>query len=244
MSSVLEVGPFLSPCLTRPRHDVSYFDVLNGEQMLERARHLTSIPYEREYWEERLKHPLEIDYFHPDGDLSSVPRTFANLFSSHCIEHQPDLITHMQQAYERIEPGGRYFMIVPDKRYCFDHYNPESRLIDVLGAHLERRRRACPTKVLEHRLATAHNDPVRHWMHDHGRPTLEERPEVFGYCLEEAATALETYIDVHYWMFTPDSFRRLMNELYEREFIKLRLERVYPTLRNTFEFFAVFRRGN
>lgn len=243
---VLEIGPFLGPSLTRPQFNVDYFDVLDKDEMIKRAEHIMSLGDEnRQYFVDGIKNAREIKYVHPTGDLYSIGRKFSNVFSSHCIEHQVDIIRHLNGVYDLLESGGRYYVIAPDKRYCFDHFHPESRFIDALAAYLEERQFHTPTKVLEHAMNLTHNDPARHWAGDHGNRRIDntffqERPGVFENVLEQARLAKYQYIDVHNWIFTPSSFREVMKQLFDRGFIKMPVVRIYPTLWNSMEFYAVF----
>ncbi|MFG7489383.1 methyltransferase domain-containing protein [Methylorubrum rhodesianum] len=108
---ILEIGPFTKPVIRGPR--VKYFDVLDRKGLVERAK---SIGFE-------MNGVVEIDYVSPIGNLEIVPScSFDCVFSSHCIEHQPDLIRHLNHVSRILRDGGRYYLIVPDKRYCFDHF--------------------------------------------------------------------------------------------------------------------------
>ena len=88
---------------------------------------------------------------------------------------------------------------------------------------------------LEHYLMQTHNKVREHWQGYHGQPLN---------CRENLRARIDNYIsgnnyvDVHRWVFTQDSFRRLMNNLYEMGIIKLRLERIYsiPRYANNFNF--------
>ena len=64
---------------------------------------------------------------------------FDYVISSYCIEHQPDLIKHLQDFEHVLQPGGFYFVLAPDKRYCHDHFMQESTIAEVNGAQQERR---------------------------------------------------------------------------------------------------------
>lgn len=48
------------------------------------------------------------------------------------------------------------------------------------------------------------------------------------------------YIDVHSWIFTPASFREVMSQLFDRGSIKMPVVRIYPTIWNSMELYAVF----
>ena len=146
--SVLEIGPFCKPAILGP--NVSYFDVLDGPELELRAR--------------KIGYPIEcvpeIRFVSPNGDLSIVGSEFDAVFSSHCIEHQPDLIYHLQQIERLLSPGGIYFIIIPDKRYCFDYPLPESDLADVLEAFYDKARGHNIKNVIRHRALTVHNEAL------------------------------------------------------------------------------------
>jgi hypothetical protein len=193
--TLLEIGPFDRP-LVRGRQ-VRYLDALHTEALRERAALLPG------------RHPENVPTIHHVGGLEVVPDRFAAVLSSHAIEHQPDLLKHLQAVEAVLESGGADFVIIPDKRYCFDHFLAESTIAGVLGAYHERRTRHTLQSVVEHRALTTHNDTLRHWRGDHGTPRYGR----LALALDEYHAADGSYIDVHAWYFTPESFRRILRQL-------------------------------
>jgi SAM-dependent methyltransferase len=226
---VLEIGPFDRPWLSGPL--VRYFDVLAQDGLKARAttepnRNPDGCPF--------------IHYVSPTGDLSIVADQFSAVFSSHCIEHQPDLIHHLREVGRLLRPGGRYYLIVPDKRFCFDHFLDESDVEDVRAA----KGRSLHTEkaVSEHALATTHNINILHWLGFHGHRATND-PEARA--RSEASirrTRQGEYVDVHAWQFTPASFRSLVQELYDKGEIDLEPTRVHNTGFGRIEFMAVLTR--
>lgn len=228
-ASILEIGPFGKPALTGP--NVAYFDVLDQRDLKARAERIgldaTAVPV--------------IDWVSPNGDLSIVDRRFTAVVSSHCVEHQPDLIQHLNAVAGILTPEGRYYLIIPDKRFCFDALLPESGLTAIMAS-----RGATTHKlisVIEHRAFTTHNDTGRHWAGDHIDAThwdsIHPRTKA---ALQEFESAAGRYIDVHAWQFTPTSFRSVIAALTDQGLIGLSIERVYQTVFHRNEFTAVLRR--
>lgn len=222
----LEIGPFTNPMLRGPK--ISYFDVLDSAGLRERAARLNR-PFEAV--------PTKIDFVSPTGDLDIVDRKFDAVFSSHCIEHQPDLIRHLLAVGRLLRPGGRYFLLIPDHRYCFDHFMRPSTIADVLDAHYAQRRIHSLRSQVEHHALTTHNDASRHWRGDHGK--TEKVGERALQALVAFRADSDAYVDVHAWYFTPTSFEELIGILCQLKHSTLRVERVYPTLENENEFWAV-----
>ncbi len=223
---VLEIGPFVSPRLSGDQ--VRYFDVMDQAGLNARAarKGLTETA-------------PPIDHVSEAGDLSVVPGPFAAVFSAHCIEHQIDLIAHLQAVERLLSPNGRYFLIVPDKRYCMDHFLPESTAAAVIDAHLRPSVRHTPRAIIEHRALTTHNSPRRHWQGDHGSPGPD--PVRLKAAIKEATSGRPS--DVHAWTFTPDSFGRLIEALRQVGLTGLEIEAVHPTAYRRGEFCAVLRRA-
>jgi 2-polyprenyl-3-methyl-5-hydroxy-6-metoxy-1,4-benzoquinol methylase len=228
-ANVLEIGPFCTPLLRSPVN-VSYFDLLSQEALVERAR----------AWGLDPSGVPHIDYVSPTGELSMVNRQFDVVISSHCLEHQPDPVRHLQKVGQLLFPGGAYFLLVPDKRYCFDHFIPLSNLAEITVAYHEQRRVHTLRSVIEHRALTTHNDKLRHWQGDHGHmfEDFEQRRQA---ALREFDDAKGKYIDVHAWYFTPDSASVILSTLQSVGLSPLRVHRLYSTRCGTNEFWMVLR---
>jgi SAM-dependent methyltransferase len=225
--SVLELGPFVNPCLSGP--NVKYFDVLDKTALLARAMQISL----------DVSKAVDIDFVSDIADMSVVNETFDVVVSSHSIEHNPDLIDHLKQVERILKPGGRYLVIVPDKRYCFDHFLPESSIAEILDAR--GRTRHSLASIIEHRAQTTHNDAARHWNGDHGAPLMANGVGSIVGAIAEYQDANGAYIDVHAWQFTPESVRSNVKMVKEIGLISLVVERLYPTVHGSNEFCAVLR---
>lgn len=228
-SDALEIGPFCSPLLRGPR--ARFFDVLTTAELRDRGRQLGTDP----------DNAPDIDFVSPVGDLSIVDQTFDNVISSHCIEHQPDLVAHLQQVARILQPGGRYFLLVPDKRFCFDALIPESSVAEVLDAHVEGRTVHRLQSVIEHRALTTHNDCKAHWRGEHGGFPAAQVART-AQAVQEFTAAAGGYVDVHAWQFTPSSMTDLIQVLHELGHVPFALERMYPTRMDDLEFWMVLRK--
>jgi hypothetical protein len=225
-ATVLEIGPFCNPLLRGP--NVSYFDVLSQEELVARARIIGFDP-------NNIPH---IDYISETGDLSIVDRRFDVVVSSHCLEHQPDLVGHLQGAEKLLKAEGAYFILVPDKRYCFDHFIPSSNLAEVILAHRERRKVHTLRSLIEHRALTTHNDSRRHWQGDHGVifDNFEQRVQA---ALQEFGEARGKYIDVHAWYLTPELAVTMICALQNMSLTRLGVYRIYATQHGANEFWMI-----
>jgi len=225
----LEIGPFYTPLLRGS--NTKYFDRLTQAELIARAESL-ALP---------TADVPAIDFVSHACDLSIVNESFEYILSSHCIEHNPDLIGHLQNVERLLVPGGRYFVLAPDKRYCFDHYRAVSTIADVIDAHEEKRTLHTLANVLGSHVLATHNDCGRHWAGDHG-PYMADVEHGTRVGLGQYREAAGAYIDVHGWFFTPASAKALFCQLPPLGYTNLKLERLYPSRRNANEFWFVLRK--
>ncbi|MEO0818701.1 MAG: methyltransferase domain-containing protein [Pseudomonadota bacterium] len=226
----LEIGPFCNPFLRGS--NIKYLDLMDSEGLQARWDAV-------ERHEPRTAPPIH--FVSPTGDLSMVDEVFDLVFSSHCIEHQIDLVAHLRGVSETLQPDGVYFLFIPDKRYCFDHFLPETTIADVLDAVGRPRDRHTLRDVILHRAKTTHNQVARHWQGDHADP---------GYGTDNAnrvARALSAYlygefVDMHAWQFIPERFRSIAETLFQLGLTDLQPTRVYNTPRDRAEFVAVLKK--
>ena len=225
--TILELGPFVNPILTGK--NVFYFDVMDRECLIERAKSI-NLPYANAPY---------IDFVSPDGDLTIVKNKYQAIVGCHNIEHYPDLIFHLQTVFDALENGGAYFLIIPDKRYCFDHYIPEKTIADVIQANFEGRRIHTLASVIEHRALTTHNNSKEHWEELSGTQSINNIASRIISAQQEFLKANGSYIDVHAWQFTPRSFFRIVKLLSILNIVPIKKIQVFSTPKDNIEFTAI-----
>ena len=233
--ALLEIGPFCTPAFRAPRYRVAYLDAFSTDELRELARGMA--------WADAARVP-EIDFVWKGQRYRElIGREFELVFSSHNIEHQPCLVTHLEDVASVMRRGGRFMLAIPDKRYCFDHFLPESTIAEVLDAFLSGRRDHAARSLVQGRMMHTHNEAGRHWQGDHGDdPTRRALDDDIVASVRQVIAeyrARTGYLDAHAWQFTPASFRLLMQVLARAGLVSLTVERVYETLNGSNEFYAV-----
>jgi len=226
---VLELSPFTAPVVAGK--NVSYADILDTENLILRAEEVGLDP----------SRVVPVDFLIDTSGKLNLNEKFDAIVSAHVLEHQVNLIGHLQGVYEGLNDGGRYMLVLPDKRYCFDHFMSESTVAQVIEAH---RKNICShmlQSVIEHKALTTHNDAVRHWRGDHGDIEFEQSVRV-ELAIREFDESLGSYIDVHAWYFTPDSFVNLIRVTNNLGLHGFRVEKIFHTAENDLEFFTILRK--
>ena len=226
----LELGPYMSPILTKPEAD--YFDVLDTQSLINRSK-LEGTPHYL---------VAEVDFVGPEASERYIPNKYSLVVSSHVIEHQIDLLRHLQQVSNLLVPGGLYLALIPDLRYCFDRFQYPSTIIDVLIAHNQEQSNHSLKSFLEDRLLTTHNITIDHWRDISGESKIESLDAKAINIYIEEYFKTNDYLDVHGWKFTPTSFKSIAETLVRLELINLELMHIAATFPGNNEFWVIFQR--
>jgi len=220
----LEIGPLFSPIVTRELGQVFYVDHDSTEGL--RAK------YEKNPGVDISK-IVDVDYVWGEKRLSELTgdrAPFDYVIASHVVEHVPDLVGWLTEIHQILKPGGVLSLAIPDRRFCFDYFRSNTRLADVIDAHLTQARKPTPRQIFDHvASAVKWNDKIA-W----GVPPVEaELVPVHSplAALKRAQSSLleGTYWDVHCWVFTETSFLDLFKALVELNLIEYRIAQFYGT---------------
>ncbi len=130
------------------------------------------------------------------------------IIASHVIEHTPDLVGFLIECQALLGEAGRLILVVPDKRYCFDHFQSLSSTGDVLDAHQQGRTKPSPGRVFDH-----HANAVSKGRH--GVLTWHRRAQGSLQLIHDMDGVRSAWHNVHNWHFTPESFRLVIDDLRE-----------------------------
>ena len=237
----LEIAPLHNPIMRKSRWDVSYVDIVPIEQLIEHYDHDPNVPNEQIA-------PVDFPLTGADGvirPLSEVAKAkapYAWVVASHVIEHVPDLITWLDDIAALLRDGGALVLAIPDTRYTFDAYRPQTTVGQMLQAHHQGDVIPSVRAVYDYLRSASTISAAQAWAGE--RSTLEDSrihdlPIVMKR-LENAKNG--TYIDSHVWTFRPSTFIEQINELGRLGLCEFVVESVLNTRPGQLEFYAVLRR--
>lgn len=231
---ILEIGPLDKPKFDHTSPDYYSLDIFTKEQLLNNYLNDPNV---------KSENIVEPSYVVSDNDYSKIDQQFKFVFSSHSIEHMPCVITFLNNLTTLISDKGMIYLIIPDKRYCFDHFKRESDIYDVLQSFYEKNTRPKLTSVLKQFNLSTHNDCVAHWKNEHGTIKSDaDSLENYHHILKEYNTG--KYIDSHVSYFTPESFIHIIELLNNLKLINLSIHKIYPTLYGSNEFYVIMKKVN
>ncbi len=218
----LEIGPSFNPVAPkRAGYNVHILDHLDTAGLREKYPHLEP---------ENIEHVDFVWRGEPLASLIGQTATYDWIVASHVIEHVPDLITFLQQCTQLLKPTGRLSLVVPDKRYCFDLYSPESSTGQILDAYHAKSQRPTPGQIFDHYANSVNRDGSIAWDPlATGKLALHHDPaEAKKMWLH--ALGSDEYVDVHNWRFTPSSFRLLITDLENLGLLPIGIIREFGTV--------------
>ena len=142
--------------------------------------------------------------------------SFDGLIASHVCEHLPDLIAFFRDASALLKPTGLIALALPDKRVCFDFFQPLTTTGDLLAAHAEGRVRHQRRTFFNQAAYFVTRNGEGGWAHSenaapfHLNNSLWKAQRAYDLADEDPAS---DYADSHAWTFTPKSFELLILEL-------------------------------
>ncbi|MBA3486366.1 MAG: hypothetical protein H0T88_04090 [Lysobacter sp.] len=208
----IEIGPSYDP--VAPKRDGYNVEIIDYTDRVGLVEKYKPLPIDTSVIEE-VDHVWGGQSY---AELTGKPGHYDWVIASHMIEHSPDLVGFLKNCAGILTERGVLSLAVPDKRYCFDRFRPNSSISQVIDAHLIGRTISSPGNVADfylntirhggrvswsEQLATETEFPHIEFIHDDGLAESEMRK-----------VQLEnTYVDVHAWCFTPSSFRLMIQDV-------------------------------
>jgi hypothetical protein len=222
----VELGPsYAATCPKRLGYKVVIVDFIDADAL--RSKH-SSMGQE-------VTDSIEaVDFIWRGGKIADlVKERVSAIVACHVVEHMPDFIGFLRDCEDLLEKDGQIFLIVPDKRFCFDFLKEVSDPAKFMGDHFRHAERhsfeslyrnCLNTFVWRSGVSTVAWDPSKvedfHFLS--GDPKLHYDQAL------SACAGLE-YVDAHGSYFTPVSFLMVIDELRYLGFTSLSIETLTKT---------------
>ncbi|MBC9179295.1 methyltransferase domain-containing protein [Pseudoroseomonas ludipueritiae] len=197
----IEVGALCRPLVTRAEGRIIYVDHTDTASL--RAKYAGDPNVD-------IDAIVEVDAVWGNNTLADAVGTGTRVdyvVASHLIEHVPDLLGWLGEVHGVLKPQGSLRLVVPDRRFTFDHARQETRLSDALYAFLVRARAPLLPFLLDYVLEVVEFDVTAA---TEGRPMRRLHDLPLALAVAEDVQRNGTYHDAHCWVFTPASFAALM----------------------------------
>ncbi|PZS20774.1 MAG: hypothetical protein DLM57_00565 [Pseudonocardiales bacterium] len=235
----LEVGPSYNPLVPKSSgHRIETVDHAHAEELVAKY---TAMGLS----EEHIARIEPVDHLWAGGSLLDVVPdhgSYDYILASHFIEHTVDLVRFLKDCEVLLRDGGRLSLVVPDKRFCFDRFQPLSTVGDVIDAYHAKNTFHTAGPLVDHQAYACTSGGALIWSADHRAPVELQFPNLEG-AAEAARNGLaqQAYFDTHRWKFTPTSFELLIDDLAVMGLHSFGVVESLPT--EGFEFFVTLGNG-
>ncbi|QEN89592.1 class I SAM-dependent methyltransferase [Labrys sp. KNU-23] len=235
---VLEIGPSYRPVLPKSRG----FNV-------ETVDHADQETLQRIYTAHGVDVALieTVDHVWTGGPISALTGEgrFNLVLASHVVEHTTNLAGFLADCMALLSQGGRLALIVPDKRYCFDFFQPATDIAKVMADYRENRSRhtfeafyrwGASIEVLSD--GRADIAWGQGWVKDFAFAASFDRSRC---ATAEASSTAPDYVDSHEYYLTPSGLALILLELRQYEILDATVETL--TRARGCEFLVMLRKG-
>ena len=204
----LEIGPSHNPIAPKKEgYKVDIIDHMSRKQLI--------IKYKDH--NVNLENIEEVDFVWQGesySELTGKKKHYDWIIASHMIEHTPDLIGFLKDCDTILKDNGVISLIIPDKRYCFDHHRPNTGISKIIDHHFQKTNIHTPGTVAEYFLNVVSIDGNIAW--NAGTTGKYNFVHTLENAIQEMNAVLNEnkYLDVHSWCFVPHSFRLIINDLF------------------------------
>jgi 2-polyprenyl-3-methyl-5-hydroxy-6-metoxy-1,4-benzoquinol methylase len=202
----LEIGPSVNPVLAKADgYNVATLDHASADELVAK--------YDGHDVDLRKIEPVDFVWQGEPLVQAVGHARYDAIVACHVIEHAPDFVGFLRDCADILADDGTIYLIVPDKRYCFDFFQPLSDVAKVLGDHHAGRTRhsieafyRSAANVLKQDAIAWGQDRIVELRFAHGDPD-----HMWQAAKRDAGAT--GYIDRHENYFTPMSFTMLIDEL-------------------------------
>lgn len=234
----LEIGPSLRPCAPKKDgYQVEIIDHLDKNQLIQKYECMgldVSAIEEVDYiWDGRTY-----------SEITGKENYYDYIIASHVIEHTSDFIGFLQDCSRMLKVNGILSLAVPDKRYTLDHFRMVTTTGKIIDDHLDVLKLGSIGTLMDYGMHVVRRSGLTSWSKQ-DVPNIEKEYELV-YEKEELKNIYQNTInarcfhDIHQYVFTPSSFKLLIKELLEYDFIDLDIDNAYDT--KTEEFIVSMRK--
>lgn len=234
----LEIGPSLRPCAPkRDGYHVEIIDHLNKEQLTQKYADMGLDVSAIE----------EVDYIWDGRSYSEITgkeNYYDYIIASHVIEHTSDFIGFLQDCSRMLKVNGILSLAVPDKRFTLDHFRMVTTTGKMIDDHLDALKLGSIGTLMDYGMHVVRCSGLTSWSRQDDS-NMEKKYELV-YEKDELNNIYHNTLnarcfhDIHQYVFTPASFKLIIKELLDYNFIDLDIDTSYDT--KTEEFIVSMRK--
>ena len=234
---VLEIGPLDKPFIAKSEFNVYYADINDEDHIKAVFADVDDIDCDA---------VQDIDFVVKESYKKAVcNERFQAVFSSHVIEHVPDIVRHFIEISEILMEEGLFILAIPDKRYTFDRFREVTPFRDAHDVYVGGTRNTARLAFDFRMNCHPSNDPIEHKLNNLSFQTvaLDENSVLAAIKLYDSVKNSETLdSEIHFWVFTYPSFLAFLRDIIRCRLFPYSLEYSDPPKGFSVEFHIVLKK--
>jgi hypothetical protein len=226
----LEIGALDLPFVTPNEGSVEFADYAATEELCELARVVPG--HSPEF-------VVSVDYVLKNAGWDSVPNGYDWIAAAHVIEHAPSMIDWLRSLGNKLKKGGILFLVVPDKRYTYDFFRPESTLGKIFEDHFIKKTSPGISEVFDAHYYSRNLDAGLLWQNS---TELQFDMRHTEGALMIAKSTGGNYIDVHCNIFSNNGFTLVMEILCNEGWVPFAIEEIGTVEQFHLDFHCILRK--
>jgi 2-polyprenyl-3-methyl-5-hydroxy-6-metoxy-1,4-benzoquinol methylase len=207
---VLEIGAGYAPLFRKSEgYRVKIVDHLETEELKAKYRAMGV----------DTSHIEDVDYVSRGESIPDLVggQRFKYVFASHVVEHTTDFVGFLRGCSEVMEDNGAIILLVPDRRYCFDFFQPLTDSAKVLADSVRKSGRHTLESLYreEMQVEAEYGDQrtLAWWQGTVSDIHLMRTDPVSRYKAVVESTHSSEYVDAHEYFFIPSTFNLIVDEM-------------------------------
>ena len=235
---ILEIGPLNRPIADKRNYpNTFYCDIRSTEEV--RKLYSGNAYLEATGITVNPETIIPIDYVVKESYKDTFKETekFDYVIASHVMEHMEDIISSFLDISTVLKPGGVFYIVYPDKRYCFDHFRTSASFRDAYNVFVNGPAENASMVLDFYYSVIPENSPEVFWRKDDILTFLPTAD--FKYALEKYKQVREGgggIDDVHYWPFSDMEFLKFLYDCIRARLLPFHCIAFYPCQENDQQF--------
>ncbi|WP_291122665.1 methyltransferase domain-containing protein [Flavobacterium sp. UBA6046] len=234
---ILEIGPLNRPTVTKVDFpNCFYCDIRNTGQV-------KALYTGNEYLETTGIHVdvntiVDIDYVLKESYKETFRglEKFDYIIASHVMEHVEDIIAFLNDIASVLKPKGKFCIVYPDKRYCFDHFREGASFRDAYDVYRRGTSETARMVLDFYNTAIDENDAIVYWSAENITSFLPKNNTAKAIINYEKVINGKKMDDVHFWPFSAVSFLIFLYDCVRADLLPYTCIEFHPTQENSQQF--------
>lgn len=224
--SLLEIGAQAAPTILKDEADIDYLDYETKEESCKK-----NFPENQKIWEKVVETDIIVE---SDDYCKYTRKRYDCVIANHVIEHTDDVILWLQSISKLLKKDGVLFLTIPDKKYSFDKYRPNTSFSHIIADYLLGGKRSIKEHIIE--IGVLYDEE---YVNKEMNPAKYLNKKFF-----EEQIKRSKWVGLHRHVFEPENFEsKILQPILLSGFVNLKVQYCDAFANKYGEFYCILKKG-